>query len=67
VRLLETNQKEFVEYRLMCGLQAMSIIGKLMAAASPQWMQINPKARPMPNGVLCRHPLVAPFRPPVED
>jgi len=57
VKLLQDNQKEFVEYRLMRGRRAMSMISKLI------WMQINPKARPAP----VEYPLVEPFRPPIED
>jgi NAD(P)-dependent dehydrogenase (short-subunit alcohol dehydrogenase family) len=56
VRLLETNQKEFVEYRWMRGLRAMSMIGRLI------WMQINPKARPAPR----EYPQVSAFVPPIE-
>jgi NAD(P)-dependent dehydrogenase (short-subunit alcohol dehydrogenase family) len=56
VKLLETNRKEFVEYRVMRGWRAMSMIGKLV------WMQINPKARPAP----VDYPCAAPFRPPIE-
>jgi NAD(P)-dependent dehydrogenase (short-subunit alcohol dehydrogenase family) len=56
VKLLETNRKEFVEYRVMRGWRAMSIIGKLV------WMQINPMARPAP----VDYPCAAPFRPPIE-
>ncbi len=56
VKLLETNRKEFIEYHVMRGWRAMSMIGKLM------WMQINPKARPAP----VDYPLAAPFRPPIE-
>lgn len=57
VKLLETNRKEFVEYRYMRGWRAMSMIGKLM------WMQINPKARPP----SVDYPVVAQYRPPVEE
>jgi len=39
-RLLEENEKPFVEYRLMSGLRMMKMLAKLM------WMQINKNARP---------------------
>ena len=55
VRLLETNQKEFVEYRYLHGLRAFGMIAKLM------WMQMNPKARPAP----VDYPHRPAFRPPV--
>ena len=55
IRLLETNQKEFVEYHWMHGLRAMSMIGRLI------WMQMNPKARPAPG----EYPEVKAFVPPI--
>lgn len=56
VKLLETNQKEFVEYRLMRGKRALFMIARLV------WMQLNPKARPAP----VDYPQVAPYRPPID-
>ena len=57
VRLLETNQKEFVEYRWMSGLRAMTMIARLM------WMQVYPKSRPAPG----EYPQVKAFVPPIEE
>lgn len=55
VRLLETNQKEFVEYRYLRGLRGFAMIAQLV------WMQMNPKARPAP----ADYPHRPAFRPPV--
>lgn len=57
VRLLATNRKEFVEYRWMHGLRAMSMIGHLI------WMQINPRSRPAP----VEYPEAKAFVPPIES
>lgn len=57
VKLLETNRKEFLEYRLMGGWRGLSIFGKMMR------MLINPKARPEP----VDYPSVPAYRPPIEN
>jgi NAD(P)-dependent dehydrogenase (short-subunit alcohol dehydrogenase family) len=57
VKLLERNRKEFVEYRLMRGRRALSMMGKLM------WMLINPKARPEP----VNYPTTSAYYPPIES
>jgi hypothetical protein len=57
VKLLGTNQKEFVEYRWMRGLRAMTMIGRLI------WMQMNPKSRPAPG----EYPQVEAFVPPIKE
>jgi NAD(P)-dependent dehydrogenase (short-subunit alcohol dehydrogenase family) len=57
VKLLETNHKEFVEYRVMRGRRALSMIARLV------WMQINPKARPAPGD----YPQAEPYRPLIEN
>jgi NAD(P)-dependent dehydrogenase (short-subunit alcohol dehydrogenase family) len=57
VKLLERNHKEFVEYSVMRGWRALSMVGKLV------WMQINPKSRPAP----VDYPVVVPFHPPIEN
>ncbi len=56
VRLLETNQKEFVEYHWMSGWRAFSMISKLI------WMRMNPSARPAP----VDYPQVSAFVPPIQ-
>jgi hypothetical protein len=56
VRLLETNQKEFVEYHWMSGWRAVSMISKLI------WMRMNPNARP----AAVDYPQVKAFVPPIE-
>jgi NAD(P)-dependent dehydrogenase (short-subunit alcohol dehydrogenase family) len=57
VELLETNRKEFMEYRFMRGWRGFSMIGRLI------WMQIDPKARPAPQD----YPLAEPYHPPIES
>ena len=56
VRLLSSNEKEFVEYRFMRGWRAMAMIGRLM------WMQLNPAARPAEE----EYPQKKAFVPPIE-
>lgn len=54
VRLLETNEKPFVEYKLMSGIRLM----KMMANFA--WMGMNKKARPAEQEFEILPPFVAP-------
>jgi NAD(P)-dependent dehydrogenase (short-subunit alcohol dehydrogenase family) len=56
VKLLETNEKEFVECHFVRGWRLVSMVRSLM------WMSINPKARPAPQD----YPSVPAYRPPIE-
>lgn len=56
VRLLETNEKEFVESHYVRGWRLVSMIGSFI------WTSINPKTRPAP----IDYPTVPNYHPPIE-
>ena len=55
VKLLESNRKEFVEYRFMSGLRGIKMLSKLA------WMGMNRKARPQSVSMT----VIEPFTPPL--
>lgn len=57
VRLLETNDKPFVEYKLMRGLRLLKMLVNFA------WMGMNKKARPAPQ----KFEILPAFEAPVED
>jgi hypothetical protein len=57
VRLLETNEKPFVEYKFMSGLRRIKMMAKFA------WMGMNKNARPAPQEFTVLPEFEAPVEP----